>query len=257
MTSHAPADDLDRPAAHTATLPKGLEERTFRRGYGTYDAAIDKIGRNEYVRILQTALEAGYRHIDTAQVYDTEEHVAAAVDQSGLAEEEVFVATKLSWDNLGYDDAITTARESRERLGVETIDLLYVHVPYKTYDPDETLPALDHLIADGVIDRIGLSNFLPGMLENAIDRLDSPVFAHQIEMHPLLRQEDLHALAVEHSHWLVAFSPYMQGVIREIAELKQIAEKHGVTPFEVSLAWLLSKSNVAVLSHSKSKAHMR
>lgn len=128
----------------------------------------------------------GFRHIDTAQNYGTESHVAGAIDQSDCSRDDVFIATKLSWSNLGYDDAIRTANESCERLGVETIDLLYVHVPYDTYDPAETLPALDSLVDDGVISHIGLSNFLPGMLEEAIDRLEHPLFAHQVEMHPLL-----------------------------------------------------------------------
>ena len=76
-------------------------------------------------------------------------------------------------------------------------------------------------------------------------------------MHPLLQQETLHEIAVEEGHWLVAFSPYLKGFVREVAELRALAERHGTTPFDISLAWLLSKPNVAVLSHSKDEEHMR
>lgn len=242
---------------HSVNLPPGLDEVAFRVGYGTYEIRLARLGDERYIRILERVLEAGYRHLDTAQVYDTEPHVAAAIERSDVSADDVFIATKLHWDHLGYDDAITTAKESRDTLGVDSIDLLYVHVPVRTYDPDETLPALDVLADDGVVDRIGLSNFTPEMLEVALDRLDTPVFAHQVELHPLLQQEELHALAVEHDHWLVGFTPFIRGMVREIAELRTIADEHDVTTFDVSLAWLLSKPNVAALLHTTDEAHMR
>lgn len=241
----------------TADVPITLSEREFRRGYGTFEVGLDRMGDDRYVEILKTALAIGYRHFDTAQNYGTEEHVARAIETSAVDSDDLFVATKLQWDHLGYDDAIRTARESRDRLDVDSIDLLYVHVPTGTYDSAETLPALDTLVDDGVVERIGLSNYLPGMLETAIDRLEHPVFAHQIEMHPLLRQPVLHEMAVEYGHWIVAFSPFMKGLIREIAELRSIADRHETTPHQVSLAWLLEQPNVAVLSHSTTEAHMR
>lgn len=243
--------------AHTADLPLGLDEGEFRLGYGTYEVSLDRMGKEAYVDVLETVLDSGYRHLDTAEVYDTEPHVAAAIDRSDLTRDDVFVATKVSWENLAYEDLVDTAGESRETLGVDAIDLLYVHVPYDTYDPEETTAALDHLVDTGVVDRIGLSNFTPELARQAIDHLDTPVFAHQVECHPLLQQDDLRQLAVDDGHWLVGFSPYIKGFVREIEELNEIADKHGTTPFRVSLAWLLSKQNVAVLSHSTTPAHIR
>ena len=243
--------------AHTADLPLGLDEGEFRLGYGTYEVSLDRMGKEAYVDVLETVLDSGYRHLDTAEVYDTEPHVAAAIDRSDLTRDDVFVATKVSWENLAYEDLVDTAGESRETLDVDAIDLLYVHVPYDTYDPEETTAALDHLVDTGVVDRIGLSNFTPELARQAIDHLDTPVFAHQVECHPLLQQDDLRQLAVDDGHWLVGFSPYIKGFVREIEELNEIADKHGTTPFRVSLAWLLSKQNVAVLSHSTTPAHIR
>lgn len=130
-------------------------------------------------------------------------------------------------------------------------------MPHETYDPEETTAALDHLVETGVVDHIGLSNFTPKLARQAIDRLDTPIFAHQVECHPLLQQEELRNLAVEDGHWLVGFSPFIKGMAREIEELNAIADKHGTTPFRVSLTWLLSKQNVAVLTHSTTPSHIR
>lgn len=243
--------------SHTADLPGGLDEPEFRLGYGTYEVSIDRVDDDAYIELLETVLDTGYRHLDTAEVYDTEPHVAAAIDRSDCAREDVFVATKVSWENLAYDDLIEAAQESREKLGVNAIDLLYVHVPYDTYDPEATTAALDHLVDTGVVERIGLSNFTPELARQAIDQLDTPVFAHQVECHPLLQQDELRELAVENGHWLVGFSPYIKGIVREIEELNDIAERYETTPFRVSLAWLLSKQNTAVLSHSTTPAHIQ
>jgi len=162
----------------------------------------------------------GYRHIDTAQGYDNEASVSVGIDRTDVGREDLFVATKLSTGNLSYDDATATARVSRDRLGVDSIDLLYVHWPINTYDPEETLPALDDLVDDGVVDRIGLSNFQPDQLDEAIDRLDHDVFAHQVECHPLLQQEKLRERAAEHDHWLVAYSPIARNRVADVDVLQ-------------------------------------
>ena len=121
-------------AEHTVGIPAELSSQQFRRGYGTYEVALDRLGDEAYTDLLRQAIDLGYRHIDTAQQYQTEPHVADAIQRSEVDSEDMFVATKLHWGNLGYDDAIETAIESKERLGVDTIDLLYVHVPYDTVD---------------------------------------------------------------------------------------------------------------------------
>ena len=223
-----------------------------RLGYGTYQL---EPGR-ECAGGVAHAIETGYRHVDTAQGYDNEASVASGIDRTDVGREDLFVATKLSTDNLSYDDAVATARESRERLGVDSIDLLYVHWPINSYDPDETLPALDDLVDDGVIDRIGLSNFEPDQLTEAIDRLDHDVFAHQVECHPLLQQEELREHAVADGHWLVAYSPIARNRVAEVDALREIAAKHGASPAQVSLAWLLSKDRVAPIPKAATFEHV-
>ena len=126
-----------------------------------------------------------------------------------------------------------------------------------SYDPAETLPALDDLVNDGVIDRIGLSNFRPDQLDEAIDRLDHDVFAHQVECHPLLQQERLREYAVEHAHWLVAYSPIARNRVADVDVLQEIAASHDATPAQVSLAWLLSKERVAPIPKAADFGHVQ
>ena len=226
---------------------------TFDRlGYGTYKLEDPE----ECASGVAHAIDTGYRHIDTAQGYDNEADVAVGIDRSERDHEDLFVATKLSTDNLSYDDAVATAMESRDRLGVDSIDLLYVHWPINSYDPDETLPALDHLVDEGVIDRVGLSNFRPDQLATAIDRLDADVFAHQVECHPLCQQDELRQLAREEDHWLVAYSPIARNRVADVDVLQEVAAKHGTTPAAVSLAWLLSKERVAPIPKAASHDHV-
>ncbi len=226
---------------------------TFDRlGYGTYKLTDPA----ECVSGVTHAIETGYRHVDTAQMYDNEAYVGEAIADAPVDREDLFIATKLDTDNLGYDDAVATAKESRDRLGVDAIDLLYVHWPINTYDPDETLPALDHLVDEGVVERIGLSNFRPDQLETAMDRLDADLFAHQVECHPLCPQGTLREYAVEHDHWLVAYSPIARNRVAEVDVLQEIAAKHDATPAAVSLAWLLSKERVAPIPKAASHEHV-
>ena len=226
---------------------------TFDRlGYGTYKLEDPE----ECTAAVAHAIDVGYRHLDTAQGYDNETSVAEGIERSGVDREELFLATKLSTDNLGYDDVIDTATESRERLGVDAIDLLYVHWPIRTYDPEETLPALDELVEEGVIRHVGLSNFRPDQLETAIDVLDTPLFAHQVECHPLLQQRELRELALEDDHWLVAYSPIARNRVAANVTLRDIADEYDTSPAQVSLAWLLSKENVAPIPKAASFEHI-
>ncbi|HEY5664325.1 MAG TPA: aldo/keto reductase, partial [Ilumatobacter sp.] len=119
----------------SAPVPEGISERALRNGYGTYEPSLARRDREWYVDILTQAIAAGFRHFDSAQMYGTEEMLRDAIDRSGVDRRELFVATKLDLDVMGYDDVLRTADESRRRLGVDIIDLFYVHVPVETYDP--------------------------------------------------------------------------------------------------------------------------
>lgn len=206
---------------------------------------------------VTAALHVGYRHIDTADMYGNETEVRHALELSEVEKNDVFVATKVKPENLAYDDVIASAEQSRERLGVDTLDLLYLHWPIRTYDPEETLAAFEELYDRGVIERFGLSNFTPSLLEDALSRLDIPVFAHQVECHPLLPQQELRKYAREHGHYLVAYSPVAKGAVFDEPVLQEIAEAHDATPAQVSLAWLHSKERVVPIPRSSTAEHIK
>ncbi|TQQ82200.1 aldo/keto reductase [Halonotius roseus] len=187
---------------------------------------------------VATALETGYRHIDTAQAYGNEAAVGNGIEQAAVDREDVFLATKIWIDNLAYDDVLETAEASLDRLGVDSVDLLYVHWPSRTYDAEDTLAAFNELYDQGKIDRIGVSNFEPEQLAEAIELSDAPIFANQVEIHPLLQQEELREVCADHDIELVAYSPLARGEVFDIPEIESIADDHGVSPAQISLAWL-------------------
>lgn len=227
-----------------------------RLGFGTYQMT----DRTECYEAVTTALDVGYRHLDTAQGYENEEYVGEALADSDVDREDVFVATKLDPGNLAYDDVVETTRESAERLGVDTIDLQYVHWPLDTYDSEATLDGLAAIVEEGLVEHVGLSNFTPELLEEAIAGLDDrgvDLFAHQVECHPLLHQDELRSHAREDDHWLVAYSPIARGEVFDAPEIVEVAEKHDAAPAQVALAWLLAKENVAAIPKAATPAHIR
>jgi 2,5-diketo-D-gluconate reductase B len=195
---------------------------------------------------VRTALEMGYRHVDTAMMYGNEAAVGDGIAAAEIDADDVFVATKVWYSDLAYDDVIESAAASREALGVETIDLLYVHWPAGSYDAEATLGALADLRDDGVVDRVGVSNFEPDLIEEAVEACDAPVFANQVECHPLLPQEAVRAACDEHGVEVVAYAPLARGEVFDVPEIVEVAEKHDASPAQVSLAWLREKGITAI-----------
>jgi len=210
----------------------------------------------ECANAVATALEMGYRHVDTAQAYDNEESVGDGLERAAVPREDVFLATKVWIDELAYDDVLSTTEESLEKLGVDYVDLLYVHWPAREYDPEETLAAFDQLHDDGLIERIGISNFEPAQVDEAIETADAPIFANQIECHPLLPQDELRAHCADRDVEVVAYSPLARGQVFDVPEIQQVAEKHDVSEAQVSLAWLREKG-VTPIPKATSEAHIR
>ncbi|WP_224337181.1 aldo/keto reductase [Haloprofundus halobius] len=199
---------------------------------------------------VAAALDIGYRHVDTAQMYDNEEAVGAGIRQSDVAREDVVLATKIHPTNLAPNDVRSTARESLDRLGVDSVDVLYVHWPTHAYDAEATLPVFDELREEGLIDHVGVSNFTPELLDEARDVLDSPIVAHQVECHPLLPQAELRADAREHGYSLVAYTPLGRGEIFDEPELVEVAEKHDASVPQVSLAWSMAQDVIVPIPKS-------
>jgi 2,5-diketo-D-gluconate reductase B len=204
---------------------------------------------------VREALETGYRHVDTAQAYDNEREVGEGIARSSVPREDVFLATKVWTSNLAYDDVLASARASLDRLGVEGVDLLYVHWPTGEYDPEGTLAAFDELYGEE-IDRVGVSNFGPRQLETAVDVLDAPVFANQVELHPLLPQEELRDACAALDVEVVAYSPLARGAVFDVPLLGELAADYDTSPAGVSLAWLRAKG-VTAIPKATSTAHIR
>jgi Aldo/keto reductases, related to diketogulonate reductase len=204
---------------------------------------------------VKTAVEMGYRHVDTAQIYGNEAAVGKGLSAADVDRDDVFLATKVWIDNLAPEDVAASTRESLQKLDTEYVDLLYVHWPAGAYDPEETLSAFAELRDDGLIDRIGVSNFEPEHLDAATDALGEAPFANQVECHPLLRQEELREYADANDVELVGYSPLARGKILDDPTVGDIAEKHGVSAAQVSLAWL-RESGVTAIPKATGENHL-
>jgi 2,5-diketo-D-gluconate reductase B len=204
---------------------------------------------------VETALEMGYRHVDTAQIYGNEEHVGRGIERADVAREDVFIATKVWTDHLGPDGVVESTEESLAKLGVDSVDLLYVHWPCRTYDPVETLGAFDDLHEAGLTDRIAISNFEPDQVDEAVEVAEAPIFANQIEVHPFLPQRELVDHCQERGIKVVAYSPLARGGVFENDVLAEIAEAHDVSAAQVSLAWLRERG-ITTIPKATSKAHI-
>lgn len=204
---------------------------------------------------VATALEMGYRHIDTAQIYGNEESVGEGLAAADVPREDIFLATKVWIDNLAPTDVHESTQESLEKLGTEYVDLLYIHWPAREYDPEGTLRAFEELQDDGVIDRIGVSNFEPADLDRAVEILEEPPFANQIEIHPLLQQRELRSVCADLDIELVAYSPLARGQVLENEVLSDIAEAHDASSPQVALAWL-REHGLRAIPKATSRAHI-
>lgn len=211
----------------------------------------------ECANSVKTALEMGYTHIDTAQIYGNEEHVGKGLEKADVDREDYFLASKVWIDQLERENVISSTKESLEKLGVDHVDLMYIHWPSGEYDPQDTLKGFKELIHSGEIKSIGVSNFTPEQVDKAMEIAPKHIVANQVEMHPLLQQEELLEKCREHDIKLVAYSPLARGKVFDIPEVQEVAEKHGVSEAQVSLAWLMQKDGVVVIPKATGKDHIK
>ncbi|MFB6219158.1 MAG: aldo/keto reductase [Halobacteriaceae archaeon] len=203
---------------------------------------------------VRLAVEAGYRLVDGGQSYGNEAAVGEGIAAASTPREELFVSTKV-WENL--DRVVESVHGSLDRLGLDVLDMLYVHWPAGDYDPERTLAEFDELVETGLVRSVGMSNFTPPVLDQARARLDAPVVANQVEMHPLLQQAEMVRYAAVHDMYVVAYAPVAKGEVFDVPTLVDIAEKHDATAAQVSLAWLATKPNVVPIPRSGDPAHIR
>lgn len=202
---------------------------------------------------IKTAIDLGYRHLDTAQIYDNETVVGEGIARSTVDRDELVVATKLWIDQL--DRVRESTEESLDRLGLDRVDLLYVHRPKGAYDPERTLTALSELRAAGLVNAIAVSNFELDDLDRFRDVLGHHPAANQVEYHPLFQPEERLHHAREHGYPLVAYSPLSGGDVRNLDPVVDVANRHGISPEQASLAWLLAKG-IHPIPKASSEAHL-
>ncbi|MEU5221591.1 aldo/keto reductase [Streptomyces toyocaensis] len=197
---------------------------------------------------VATALEAGYRSIDTAAVYGNEEGTGRAVARSGVPREDLFVTTKLWNSDQGYDSTLRAFDTSLSKLGLDYVDLYLIHWPAPARDTYvDTYKAFEKLHADGRVRAIGVSNFLPEHLERLIGETSVVPAVNQIELHPHLQQHAAREYHAEQGIATEAWSPLGSGKgILEIPAIVAIARKHGRTPAQVVLRWHLQLGNVVI-----------
>ncbi|MBS3793606.1 MAG: aldo/keto reductase [Candidatus Thorarchaeota archaeon] len=224
-----------------------------RIGLGTWQNTDSK----KCVESVIHALESGYRHIDTAQFYGNEDFVGKGIKQSSVPRDEIFLGTKVWINSLSPEKVKESTEESLERLQLDYIDVLYVHWPAGEYEPRSTLTAFEELVEEGIVRNIGVSNFTPDLLDEALKHTEKEIIANQVEMHPWLQQEEMRKYLQNHNMKLVAYSPLARGAIMENETLREIADKHNVTPAQISLAWLLSYDVVHPIPKATSERHIK
>ncbi|CAL9617789.1 aldo/keto reductase [Streptomyces sp. enrichment culture] len=202
----------------------------------------------EAAEAVGTAIEAGYRSIDTAAVYENERGTGQAVKASGLPREELFVTTKLWNSEQGYDSTLRAFDASLERLGLDYVDLYLIHWPVPARDAYvDTYKAFEKILADGRARAIGVSNFLPEHLERLMDATSTVPAVNQIELHPQLAQAGARTFHERHGIATEAWSPLGQGRgLLEVPAVAAVARKHGRTPAQVVLRWHLQLGNVVI-----------
>jgi 2,5-diketo-D-gluconate reductase A len=230
---------FDPTAVPAVRLNDGSDVPQF--GFGVFQIPADQT-----VTAVRTALDAGYRHIDTAQMYGNEAEVGRAIAESGVPREEIFVTTKLDNNRHGYDAALGALDESLRRLGFDHVDLFLIHWPRPQEGRYvETWTALEKLKADGKATSIGVSNFTVEHLDRLADRTGTVPAVNQIELHPQFPQAALRAYHAEHGIATEAWSPIGQGgELLQDGRLRALADEHGRSPAQVVLRWHIQLGNI-------------
>ncbi|MFD3475423.1 aldo/keto reductase [Streptomyces sp. NPDC058695] len=202
----------------------------------------------EAEKAVATALEAGYRSIDTAAIYGNEEGTGKAVAASGIAREKLFVTTKLWNADQGYDATLRAFDASLDKLGLDYLDLYLIHWPLPSKDSYvDTYKAFEKIYADGRAKAIGVSNFLPEHLERLLGETSIIPAVNQIELHPHLQQRAAREFHAEQGIATEAWSPLGQGKgLLEVPAIVAIAQKHGRTPAQIVLRWHVQLGNVVI-----------
>ncbi|MFB6432550.1 aldo/keto reductase [Bacillus thuringiensis] len=200
---------------------------------------------SEVIDSVKAAIKNGYRSIDTAAIYQNEEGVGQAIRESGVSREELFITSKVWNSDQGYETTLQAFETTLEKLGLEYLDLYLVHWPVKG-KYTESWKALEKLYKDGRVRAIGVSNFHIHHLQDVFEIAEIKPMVNQVEYHPRLAQEELHAFCKEHNIQLEAWSPLMQGQLLDDPTLQEIATKYNKSTAQIILRWDLQNEVVTI-----------
>lgn len=220
-------------------------------GFGTFE-----LHRSEVFEAVTVALEVGYRHIDTAQIYGNESEVGEAIAESGVPREEIFLTTKVWPENFGPGELRPSVVSSLERLRTDYVDLLLLHWPGESHPLADVLARIAELRLAGMADHIGVSNFTTLLLDEAARHSPAPLATNQVEYHPFLDQSRVLAAVRQRGMVLTAYSPLARGNVFGNERLAQIGRRHGKSEGQVALRWLIQQVGVVAIPRSSDPDHI-
>ena len=220
-------------------------------GFGTWQMTGD-----ECRRAVEYAIACGYRHIDTAQVYNNERDVGEALNNTSTPRDRLFVTTKAWRDRLHDGDLQASLDESLQRLQCDYVDLLLVHWPVDDVPFDETMRALEDVRQKGKSRLIGVSNFTVAQMRQCVENLGANLATNQVEYHPYIDQTPVLDYLRGHNMVLTAYAPLARGQVLRDPVITESAEKYGKTPGQVTLRWLIEQEGVIAIPKAASKAHI-
>jgi 2,5-diketo-D-gluconate reductase B len=209
------------------------------------------------VEIVQEALRVGYRHLDTAQMYGNEAEIGAALAQTDVKRADIHVTTKVSREFLAPDAMRRVAEESLRKLRLDYVDLYLIHWPAAGMDVQRAMESLMRLQAGGLAKHIGVSNFPVALMRRCIEEARAPIVCNQVEYHVMLDQTKVLAYARAHGIAVTAYCPLARGNLGEVEALARIARKHGATPAQIALKWLLDQDGVAAIPKASRAANQQ
>jgi len=224
-------------------------------GFGTY-----RTGGYECAEAVKTALDSGYRHIDTAMAYENEAVIGRVIENATVDREDVFLTTKIKGypEFMQYDGLLEAAEGCLERLGTDYVDLLLMHWWYEPAgDMEGVFNAMDRLVDEGKVRNIGVSNFSLEELKRAMRLSNHPILTNQVEYHPYFDQSRLLQFCRENDILLTAYSPLAEGRVVRNDLLTEIGERYGKSAAQVSIRWLIQQENVITIPKSINELHIR
>lgn len=228
------------------------------------EVEVPKVGLGTYEmrgtacqRAVEAALDMGYRHIDTAEIYRNEREIGQAIEASPVDRDELFLVSKVWSNHFRKDQVVQACEDSLRRLGTDYLDLYLIHWPSDTVPVEETLAGMDELAETSKTRHIGVSNYSVRQLEQAQQVAQHSIFCDQVKYHVRNRQDDLVSYCQSEDILLTAYSPLEKARLQGQSTLEEIGSKYGKTGTQIALRWLIEQAKVVTIPKASSETHQR